>query len=184
MNNDSFINELSKLRSSATFLTIKGYTSESSEVADYSIIFHMSYKNALEKSINIIDSYIPNDDLEAQAKLELLVSFNTSLDKLINTPIEELNDGYERFTDSNGDHVKGVKLHQETNTLHLYGLVVHKRVIVPGTYAKRNRKPLTVAKDRLRAMCPVSKFRQFKITQDQVDSISVENISLLPPDNN
>ena len=182
MDNNEFVSELSKLRSSSTFLTIKSYTNESSEVADYSIIFHMSYKNALERSISVIDSFIPNDDFEAQAKLELLVSFNTSLDKLIHTPIEELNDGYTRFFDSDGSHIKGVKLHKESQTLHLYGLVVHKKVLIPGNYKKINKKPLTIVKDKLRYMTPVGKFRQFKITPDQVESISVENISLLPPE--
>ena len=52
---------------------------------------------------------------------------------------------------------------------------------MPGMYAKTNKKPLTVAKDKLRYLTPVGKFRQFKILPSQVDSISVENLSLLPP---
>jgi hypothetical protein len=41
---------------------------------------------------------------------------------------------------------------------------------------------LTIAKDKLKKNLPVSKFRQFKITTDQVESISVENISLIAPE--
>ena len=182
MNHVNFVAELAKLRTSSTFLTLKGYRSDSGEVADFNIIFHMSYKNALLRSIAVLESVIPNDALEAQAKKECIESFMTSLDKIETTPIEEIEDSYRRFTDSNGQYVKGVKLHEETNTLHLYGLVVQKKVLMPGTYKKVNHKPLTVAKDKLRRLCPVSKFRQFKITSDQVDSISVENINLLPPE--
>jgi hypothetical protein len=53
---------------------------------------------------------------------------------------------------------------------------------MPGLYTKGNRRPLTVAKDKLRHLTPVGKFRQFKITPSQLDSISVENLSLLPPE--
>lgn len=182
MNQIQFVTELGKLRTSSTFLTLKGYRSESGEVADYNIVFHMSYKNALLRSIAVLESIIPEDELEAQAKKECLESFMTSLDKMENTPIEEIEDSYRRFTDSDGQYIKGVKLHEETNTLHVYGLVVNKKVIMPGIYKKTNRKPLTIAKDKLRRLCPVSKFRQFKITPDQLDSICVEGLHLLPPD--
>jgi hypothetical protein len=84
--------------------------------------------------------------------------------------------------DEDNTPIKGVKLHVATNTLHLYGLVAHKRVLMPGLYTKGNRRPLTVAKDKLRHLTPVGKFRQFKITPSQLDSISVENLSLLPPE--
>lgn len=182
MNQEQFVAELAKLRSSSTFLTLAGYRNDHGEIADFNIVFHMSYKNALLRSLAVLEGVVPADDLEAQAKKELIESFMTSLDKMETTPIEEIDDSYHRFTDENGQYIKGVKLHEETNTLHLYGLVVHKKTLMPGVYKKVNSKPLTIAKDKLRRLCPVSKFRQFKITPDQVDRISVENISLLPPE--
>jgi hypothetical protein len=98
------------------------------------------------------------------------------------TPIEEIDDAYRRFTDSDGKYIKGVKLHEESDTLHLYGLVVHKKVIMPGIFKKVNHKPLTVEKNKLRNLCQVSRFRQFKITTEQVESICVQGLKLLPPD--
>ena len=65
MNKEEFVHNLSKLKSSATFLTVKGYSSESSEVSDFSIVFNMSYKNALEKSVMTLESYVPETELEA-----------------------------------------------------------------------------------------------------------------------
>lgn len=182
MNQEQFVAELAKLRTSSTFLTLKGYRSESGEIADINIVFHVSYKNALLRSIGILEAVVPNDELEAQAKRECIASYMSSLDKIETTPIEEIEDSYRRFTDSNGKYIKGVKLHEQTGVLHIYGLVTQKRVIMPGLYKKVNSKPLTIAKDKLRRLCPVSKFRQFRITEDQVDSISVEGINLLPPD--
>jgi hypothetical protein len=182
MNTEQFVVELAKLRSSSTFLSIKGYRSESGEVADYNIIFHMSYENALRKSILALGVCVPADDLEAQAKEELITSFSNSLKKIDEKSIEEIDDAYTRFKDSDGNYIKGCKLHTQSNTLHLYGLVVHKRVIISGTYKERNRRPLTIAKDNLKKYCPVNKFRQFAITSDKVESISVEHISILPPE--
>ena len=181
MNQGQFVSELSKLRPSSTFLSLMGYRNDHSEVADYSIVFHMSYANALRRSLVALESIVPSDDLEATAKQELQGSYQASLDKMATTPIEEIDDNYTRFFDDDGSYVKGIKLHTETNTLHIYGLVNNKRVLMPGQYKKINRKPLTIAKDKLRRLCPVNKFRQFKITSNQVDRISVENLSLLPP---
>lgn len=181
MNQDQFVAELGKLKPGATFLTLKGYRNEHSEVADYSVVFHISYKSALERSIAALEPYVPADDLETVARKELIESYTKSLAKMEETPIEAVEDAYTHFTDENGKYIKGVKMHTESATLHLYGLVSQKKVLMPGNYPTKNKKPLTVAKDKLRKLCPVDKFRQFKITPEQVDQISVQNLSLLPP---
>lgn len=181
MDRKQFVEELSKLRPSATFLSLIGYRNEYSEVADYSIVFHISYENALRRSLAALESAVPVDTLQAIAKQELIDGYNTSLTKMAITPIVEIDDAYTRFFDSDGNYIKGIKLHTETDTLHLYGLVNSKRVLIPGQYPHRNRRELTKAKDELRKLCPVEKFRQFKVTPAQVDRISVENLSLLPP---
>lgn len=178
---NQFISELSKLRPSSTFLSVMGYRNEHSEIANYSLLFHMNYKNALKRSIIELDSIVPSDDLMAQAKEELINSFNTSLIKMETTSVEEIDDGYTRFFDESNRYIKGVKMHSATGTLHLYGLVVHKQVIMPGVYAVKNKRPLTIAKDKLRRLTSAGKFRQFKMLPDQVDYITVEKMSLLPP---
>ena len=177
MDTQGFISELSKLRTSSTFLTLKGYRNNFSQVADYSIVFHISYENALKKSIAILEALDLKESLEKFARQELLESFHKSLINVKEVPIEERDDAYTHFPDC-----KGVKVHTATGELHLYGLVVHQRVLMPGIYPKSNKKALTIAKDKLRSLTPLSKFRQFKILPSQVDRISVDNISLLPPE--
>jgi hypothetical protein len=180
MNKRQFVSELAKLRSGATFLTLKGYRNEFSEVANYSLIFHMSYENALRRSVDLLEKRTFASDLQNQARIELLDSFNASLKRLAITPIEQIEDGYTHYMVDDVP-VKGVKLHLASDTLHLYGLVVHKRVLVLGDYPNDTRKPLTKIKDDIRRVLPVGKFRQFKLIPDRVDTISVDNISLLPP---
>ena len=182
MNREQFVAQLAHLRPASTFLTLRGYRNESSEIADFSIAFHMNYRSALEKSKVILQELAPSNDLEKQARDELIASFDKSLLNMEQTSIEEIEDGYQRFFDEDGKYIKGVKLHIATNTLHLYGLVIHKRVLIPGMYKHTNRKPLTIAKDKLRYLTPVGKFRTFRITTENVDRISVDKLSLLPPD--
>lgn len=175
-----FVSELSKLRPSSTFLSLKGYRNEHSEVSDYSIVFNISYKNSIKKSIMALEGCVPKNDLAAKAKQELIDSFNLSLNKIKEFGFEELQEHYTHFTDEKGVYIKGVKLHDKTATIHLYGFVVHKKVIVPGNYPISNKRPLTIEKDKLRKLCPVSKFRQFKVSPEQLDYISVNNLVLLP----
>lgn len=180
MNRERFVAELSKLRPASTFLSLTKYRNEFSEVADYSIVFHMSYETALQKSIAALEKFQPFSVLQCQAKKSLLESYQFSLGKMAHTPVEEIDDAYTRFFDSQGRYIKGVKMHTKTQTLHLYGLLSHKRVIMPGLYPPDTRAELTVIKDELRKMTPVGKFRQFRVRPDQVDKIAVEKLTLLP----
>lgn len=181
MDRDQFVAELAKLRPASMFLAIKGYRNEASEIADYSIAFHMSYRSALQKSITILQQLSLSDDLEKQACAEQLTSFQHALATLKDDELEKMEDGYQRFFDDDGNHIKGIKLLTSNDTLYLYGLVAHKRVLIPGFYKEVNSKPLTIAKSKLRYLTPVGKFRQFRITPNRVDQICVQNLSLLPP---
>lgn len=183
MDNLQFVAELAKLRPGSTFLAIKGYKNEASEIADYSLAFHFSYENALKKSIETLAALDLKDATEVQARNELLNSFAMSLARGAGSPaLEERDPTFTYFKGDDGNYVKGVKLHAATDTLHLYGLVVHKKVLLPGFYPTKNSKALTIAKDKLRYLTPVGKFRSFRMNPYQVDSISVQNISLLPPE--
>ena len=92
MDIESFVSELSKLRTASTFLNLHKYCNEAGEIADYNIIFHMSYENALKRSVAILEALVPDSDLQALAKHELLASYHTSLTKMSETPIEEIDD--------------------------------------------------------------------------------------------
>lgn len=183
MNRNQFVTELSKLNPASTFLTVAGYRNAHSEVANYSIVFHMSYQNALKRSIDILEQMDVSGAAENFAREEVLDSLRGSFKNSISSPIESREDGYHHFQDKDGNYIKGVKLHIKTNTLHLYGLVAHKRVLMPGIYPVSNENPLALAKRQLRQLTPVGKFRQFKMTPDQVEYISVSNLTLLPPEN-
>lgn len=177
----SIIDTLSAIRPSSTFLSIRGYRSATSgEVADHSIVFHMSYQSALERSIAALEAVIPACDLEATAKAELLASYQKSLDKVTTEPLEIIGDHYDRVLDAEGAPIKGIKIHKESGALHLFGLAHRKVVREKGTYKEVKSRPLTIAKDKLRKSLPVERFRQFIIAPGSFEEMRVENLSVLP----
>ena len=180
MNNIDFVAEISKLRPSSTFLTLKGYRAESSEISDVSLVFNISYPNALKRSIATLESLTLGNDLERQARLELLESYRKSLSNP--EKVEEREPAYTYYVDEENNPIRGVKLHISSGTLHLYGLVNAKKILLPGIYKTVKSRPLTIAKRKLASLCSVGKFRQYKVTSDRVDSIQVQGLSLLPPD--
>lgn len=185
MDSLQFVSEISKLRPSSTFLTLHKYASDSGELADYQIVFNISYKNALQRSIDTLEAMSLSTDLERQARQELLDSFQASLnkdDQELDEAAGPHQDVYRRFYDEEGQPIKGVRYHEPTETLHLYGLVFQKRSYMPGSYKKVNSRPLTIAKNKLRALTSVGKFRTFRLNAGQVDSVSVGKLSLLPPE--
>lgn len=175
----SIVEALSSIRPSSTFLSLRGYRSESGELADYQLAFHMSYKSALERSIAAVEAHVPADDLEAQAKSEVLASYRASLAK-IEAGEEPENDVYDRVLDATGTPIKGIKYHRESGKLHLYGLLVRKATIEPGNRKEVKSRPLTIAKDALRKLGPVSRFRQFIVDPAHVSVVVVEGQTLTP----
>ncbi len=183
MTQDEFLNELSKLRPNSTFLSLHHYRNASNEVADFSIVFHISYEAALKTSIQELTDMQLEGELELKARDELIESHNTSLNKMATTEVEDLDDGYQRFTDEDGNYIKGCKLCISTGELHIYGLVAHKRVIVPGVYKEKNKRALTIAKDKLRYQTRCGRFRQFVVAHDRVERIVVDSLTLNAPEN-
>ena len=74
------------------------------------------------------------------------------------------------------EYIKGVKIHNKTGALHLFGFVNAKRIIKPVVYPTRKRQDLTAAKEAFRKMLPAEKFRQFILTGDRLDEVNMENL--------
>ena len=175
----SFIHSLSSIRPDSTFLTLKGYKSQFDEVADFNIIFHASYENALNKSIDILKNHITSDPVEQKAKNELIASFQASLNKKA-IDSESESEHYLKVLDCSGKAIKGVKVHRETGIAYIFGLLHRKQVIKPGVQKLNNKQPFTLVKDSLRKLTPVSKWRQFIVKPGQVEALKVENLTVLP----
>lgn len=56
MNQDQFLATIATVRPSATFLSLFGYRNEHGEVSDQNLVFHVSYRNLLERSLAHLES--------------------------------------------------------------------------------------------------------------------------------
>ena len=56
---------------------------------------------------------------------------------------------------------KGVKVHNETGVLYVYGNRVNKVIRKEGVYKSKNSSALTIAKDEIRKLLKTNKFRMF-----------------------
>jgi hypothetical protein len=171
---------LATLRKSSTFLVLLGYRNKEGEVSDRTISFHVSYENALKRSIEKLEDMKGLVGVEVQARHELLASYRKSL----SSPVEEADESspYHVLLDADGESIKGLKVHKETQRLYVYGMQVpgQKRIIVPGTYKVVKSSEKTLAKKRLASELPVSRWRQFIISPENVREIKVEKMSFKP----
>ncbi len=173
MNTLQMINLFSQINPTSTFVGIREYENAFGEVSNFNIILNFSYKNSLLKSKSIIENYKPKMALEYQAKQEMLDSFNKSLN-LLNLPEKT----YIKFTDSNNNIIDGIKAHRETFDLYMFGLKLHKKIIKPGQYKDVNSAHLTIIKNKLRSLTPLSKFRLFKLTNNNFKSIKLGRFTI------
>lgn len=181
MNRKDFLDELSKLRAGSTFIVLHKYVNEAGEISDFNLLFHMSYENAVKRSMKIVHELKPGSPLEAQARNQVIMSLNESLAKIGTLTQEEIEPNYHYYTDEAGKKIEGVKLHIESDTLHVFGLAHQKKVLTPVKYPVRNSGELTIAKNKIRRLCPISRFRQFKVVPNRLEKMVVQKTTLLPP---
>jgi hypothetical protein len=114
--------------------------------------------------VSTIKSHLDVELLE-NARIELLNSFL----KPSKTRSEGIANAYTHLG-------HGLKIHNETQTVYVYGMKVYKRVIEEGNYQEDTRSELTKAKDAIRATLKSTQYRQFKIESSLQYKISGDAI--------
>jgi hypothetical protein len=137
-------------------------------------VFGASYSNALKKSVKILEEldlstvtgtgFGPDDVVKAH--VELLASVRKSLEAPGENPGYTKTGYYESLCD-------GVKYSPESGRLYVYGMRVHKRVIIPGVHKVVKSAAKTLAKNALRNLLPVSKFREFILDETHMNRLSL-----------
>lgn len=181
------VRKLAEIRPSSTFLTVRSYLNNFGELSDFSLCFHFNYLNAVRRSKEKLSKLkLDQSLLEGKkyslndlmlARKELLESFEDSLAE--SNPRYTCKDIYE-LVNHYGEVVKGIKIHKRQDKIHLVGLLAHKKVISKGIYPESYHSKYTLAKNALRELLPVSKFRQFRLESGKFGEITVEKMSILP----
>ena len=144
-----------------SFVSIKGYTNQQGEVADHVFNIGADYMKAKEADIKFLQEldltkgqWKSDMVTMAKAKAELI----QSLTKPDETRSQAQADAYTHIC-------KGVKVHNQSGCLYVYGNRVNKVIHKQGEYKSINSRPLTIAKDELRKLLKTGKFRQFIVAE-------------------
>jgi hypothetical protein len=132
----------------------------------------IDYQRAKQKDIEFLKqldittmkSHLDNELLET-AKIVLLESF-----------IKPSTNRSEGIANAYTHLGNGLKIHNETQTVYVYGMKVHKRIIEEGIKQEDTRGELTKAKDAIRSLLKSTQYRQFKIESSLQYKISGDTI--------
>jgi hypothetical protein len=161
---------LAKSPTGVSFVSIKGYTNSYGEVSNNLVNVGASLTNAKAKDIETLQSLdvtTLNGDsiLLEKARVELINSFITPNENRSNGQIE----AYTIVA-------KGIKVHNESGEIYVFGLRNTKSILTEGNYPIVNSKPLTIAKNAIRKNLKSSKFTQYKISATSVIKTNGEEL--------
>jgi hypothetical protein len=166
---DKLIEKLQNI-TGVSFVSVT-YTNQHNEKQKTVFNVGVNYDKAKQKDLEYLKS-LDISSLETDLPNELLVEATQSLindfEKTINKEKIKINNF---IPISNG-----LKLHNETNELYVYGMQIHKTVLEEGEYKEVKSKPITVAKNLIRKKLRTSKYRQYKIGKAEQFKISGDTI--------
>lgn len=163
-------NALAKSPTGVSFVSIKGYTNSYGEVSNNVVNVGASLSNAKTKDIETLQSLdvtaLGGDSiLLEKARVELINSF-------INPNENRSNGQIDAYTIV----AKGIKVHNESGEIYVFGLRNSKSVLAEGIYPIVNSRPLTIAKNSLKKNLKSSKFTQFKLSATSVIKANGEEL--------
>ena len=166
----NLIKVLSKSPTGVSFVSIKGYKNSFGEVSNNLVNVGASLTNAKAKDITALQSLdvtTLNGDsiLLEKARVELINSF-------IN-PNENRSQGQ---IDAYTIVAKGIKVHNETGEIYIFGLRNSKTIIEQGVYPIVNSRALTIAKNQLKKDLKSSKFTQYKLSSTTLIKLNGEEL--------
>ncbi len=142
-----------------SFVSIRNYTNTSGETSNNLINVGMSYANAKKKDIETLEnlnvkehSFKSTPENIEVARLELIAAFIA--------PDKARSEGQiNAFTVI----TNGVKVHNETGQIYVYGYREKKEVLQAGEYKVVKSSDLTIAKNELRKLLRTGKFTSFAL---------------------
>ena len=168
-----------------SFVGIANYTNGKGEVSNQTIVSGITYENCLVNDFNSLQQKQNEvfENLQKAYSLEIIekayTNLLTSLEKRLSSEevkeaLRQQNDKTIKLSDAQKDaylHIaKGIKLHLETQKLHIFGLVVRKKVITPLEYKETKSRELTIVQNKIKKLCEFKqdKYRNFIFDKSEV----------------
>lgn len=161
------------------------YKDKEGEITKRLVNIGVSYQNALKKDMIFLSTLRFEDELNEQARVELLKSVILSIEKEENNDeitkgaIEEVKtinslvftekekESHSKKSEAQSEAyipvTTGLKFHPVTEKLYIQGMSVKSTIIEEGETKADTRKPLTKAKDSIRKEMKSTKYRVFII---------------------
>ena len=168
-----------------SFVGINNYKNKEGEVSNQTIVAGITYENCLlndfkalqEKQKEVFE--VLGKEFSAELLETAYKNVYTSLEKRLSSEdvkeaLRQQNDKTIALSDAQKNayvHItKGIKVNKETNQIHVFGLVVRKKVLVPIEYKQKNSRELTLAQNKIKKLCEFKqdKYRSFVFEKAQV----------------
>ena len=148
------------------FASLTYTAKESGEVARHNILLGFNYRTCLEKSLTELEILSATmQGIELLAANELLESFRKSL--------AGKQDAYTKANTYADTSIRGLKVNTVDDSLQLFGLLQSKTVIVPGVHKTVNSAAKTIAKNAIRKLLPVGRFREYALDPETIHGARV-----------
>jgi hypothetical protein len=161
-------------KTNVTFVSIRKYTNKYGEIANHLINVGASYSKAKERDIEFLKHLdLDSNEFEFKSAKALLIEAKQALIESFENPNENRSQGQiEAYTAI----VDGVKVHNESGKVYVYGYRQNKTILQDGVYPVVKSRPLTIAKDEIRKLLRTSKYTQYVL--DNVGEIRANGETL------
>jgi hypothetical protein len=149
--------------SESRFVSVVYTAKGTGEKALHLLHLNVNYKKVVARDLKVLGATVCTG-VEEVARQELVNSYATSLD------------GYNPNYTKHGYYTqlvpnRPVFFHE--NELYIKGFSVSKKVLEAGVYKEVNSSAKTIAKNRLRKLMKVNKFREFILDLDRIETVKI-----------
>lgn len=149
-----------KTPTGVSFVSIKGYENSFGEISNNLINIGVNYEKAKKDDVKTLE----NIDLTTVQTKTDLITLEKVRTELINELIKPNENRSYGQIDAYTNICTGLKVHNESGEIYIWGFRVKKTVVKEGVYPTVNSKPITIAKNELRKYLKTSKFTQYKVS--------------------
>lgn len=168
--NDQLVKRLKEI-TGVSFVSVT-YINQQNEKQQTLFNVGVDYQRAKQKDIEYLKQ-LDVTTMKSSLDSELLETARVALLDSFIKPSKTRSEG---ITSAYTHLGNGLKIHNETQTVYVYGMKVHKRVIEEGIQQEDTRSELTKAKDAIRSLLKSTQYRQYKIENSLQYKISGDTI--------
>jgi hypothetical protein len=144
-----------------SFVSIRNYTNQQGETSNSLINVGINYENAKKKDIEFLEN-LKATEYEFKSTPDLIEEARQALINGFMFPEENRSNGQKNAYTT---IFNGVKVHNETGFIYIFGYREQKTILKQGEYKQVNSRPLTIAKNELKKLLKTGKFTQFALEE-------------------